>query len=82
MKLSAEITIYPFQSDFIPIVKATIDKLNTFNKVSIKTFPTASILLGKHTDVMEAINDTMLWSHEKYGQCVFIVKFLPGYEAY
>lgn len=81
MKLSAEITLYPLQDDYLPIIKSTIEKLHSFNGISVETFPTATILVGDYSDVMAAVNTSMLWSYEQYGKCVFIVKFLPGYEA-
>lgn len=81
MILSAEITLYPLQDDYLPIIKATINKLNSFSNISIYTVPTATILIGEYDEVMDAIKETVKWSYESYGKCVFITKYLPGYEA-
>ena len=40
MELSAELTFYPFQSDFKPPVKAVIARLNTYAGLCVATFPT------------------------------------------
>ncbi|WNO10172.1 YkoF family thiamine/hydroxymethylpyrimidine-binding protein [Teredinibacter sp. KSP-S5-2] len=81
MQLSAEITLYPLQEDYLTAIKATIEKINTFSGLKIQTFPTATIIMGEYQQVMSAIQETVRWSYENYGKCVFIVKYLPDYEA-
>lgn len=81
MKLSAEITLYPLQDDYLPAIKGTIDKLNTYTDISVTTFPTATILVGEYSAVMSAINDVVAWSYTTFGKCIFITKFIPDYEA-
>jgi len=81
MKLSAELTLYPFDADFIPPIVATVDHLKAFNGLKIDTFPTATIVVGDYDVVMAAINDTMAWTYREFGRCVFITKFIPDYEA-
>jgi uncharacterized protein YqgV (UPF0045/DUF77 family) len=81
MKLSAELTLYPLQEDYLTIIKATIDKLNQFDEISVNTFPTATILVGDYDVVMSAVSETVKWSYEQFGKCVFLAKFLPGYIA-
>lgn len=81
MILSAEITLYPLQEDFYPPIKATIDRLKSFDSITVNAFATATVLMGEYDVVMDAIKDTIAWSHHEFGRCVFIVKFLPGYEA-
>ena len=55
MKLSAEITLYPFQESYLPPIKTTISHLGSFDGVEVRTFPTASILFGDYDKVMDAI---------------------------
>lgn len=81
MHLSAELTLYPLQDDYLPVIQATIEKLNTFESIRIQTFPTATILAGEFDHVMHAVKETIAWSYTQYGKCVFIAKFLPDYEA-
>ncbi|WP_045856236.1 YkoF family thiamine/hydroxymethylpyrimidine-binding protein [Teredinibacter purpureus] len=81
MKLSVELTLYPLQNDYLPIIVETIEKLNTYEGVDVNTVPTATILAGEYSAVMFAINDVIAWSFNRYGKCVFVAKFLPGYEA-
>ena len=79
MKMTAEISMYPMREDFIPPIKAVIAKLNTFAKVQVDTFATATTLMGEFDSVMEAIKETVAWSYEEYGTCVFVTKLIPGY---
>ncbi len=81
MRLSAELTFYPFTPDFKLPIKDIIRQLNTYSGVRVETFPTASVVMGEHDAVMAALSDCMRWSYEKYGRCVFLAKFLPGYAA-
>ncbi|MFA5630956.1 MAG: YkoF family thiamine/hydroxymethylpyrimidine-binding protein [Porticoccaceae bacterium] len=81
MMLSAEITLYPLQEDYRPIIKAFIDQLAAENSVKKETFPTSTVLTGDYDEVMAVFSRLMKWSYEKYGKMVFVVKFLPGYEA-
>ncbi len=81
MQLSVEITLYPLQDDYLPIIKACIDKINSFDGLNVNTVPTATIVIGEYQKVMAMLNEVIAWSYEQYGKCVFVTKFLPGYEA-
>lgn len=81
MQLSVELTLYPLQDNYLHIIKACIDKINSYKELNINTVPTATIVVGEYSQVMSMINDVIAWSYEEYGKCVFVAKFLPGYEA-
>ena len=81
MKLSAELTLYPLQDDYLPAIQGTIEKLNSYAGITVNTFPTATILVGDYAAVMSAINDVVAWSYTTFGKCIFITKFIPDYEA-
>jgi len=79
MKLTVEISMYPLQDDYIPAIRAVIEKLNSFAKVEVNTSATATTLVGDFDAVMQAIKETLVWSHEQHGRAVFVSKFIPGY---
>lgn len=81
MLLSAEITMYPLQEEYIPVIQSFIEKLNTYSDLKVQTVPTATIIMGEFDVVMDVLKDAMKWSREQQGKAVFITKFLPGYEA-
>jgi uncharacterized protein YqgV (UPF0045/DUF77 family) len=81
MIMTAEITMYPFQEDFVPAIKAFIDKLADSNKLQIDTYPTCTVLVGEYESIMDVLKEAMAWSYKETGQAVFVSKFIPGYEA-
>jgi uncharacterized protein YqgV (UPF0045/DUF77 family) len=81
MKLSAEITLYPLQDDYLPVIKRFLEELTARAGVKRETFPTCTVLTGEYDEVLGLIGTMMKWSHENLGKSVFVVKFLPDYEA-
>ena len=81
MKLSAEITMYPLQENYREKIQAFIDELAHHSQIERQTFPTCTVLMGEYDVVMGVIGEMMKWSHQTLGKAVFLVKFLPGYEA-
>jgi uncharacterized protein YqgV (UPF0045/DUF77 family) len=80
MKLTAEITLYPIQDDYLSIIKSCIAKMNSYSDLTIDTFATATIVHGQYQPVMSMINELIAWTYEQYGKSVFVVKFLPGHD--
>ncbi len=81
MIMTAEITMYPFNEDFRPKIKAYIKKLAASERLKITTYPTCTVLIGDYDDIMDVVKESIAWSHAELGKSVFITKFLPGYEA-
>lgn len=81
MNITAEMSMYPLRDDFIPPIKAVIDKLNSFKDIKVETFATATTLSGDYDAVMDAIKQTLAWSHAEFGTAVFVCKLIPGYDA-
>ena len=81
MLLSAEISMYPLAENYIPPIDAFIKKLNSYAGLQIETFPTCTVLMGEQEKVMKALQDAMVWGHEKYGKAIFVTKFILDYEA-
>jgi len=81
MKLSVELTMYPFNADYIPPIKGFIEKLNTLPNLVTETFPTATIIMGDYDRVMDALKLMLKWSFDTHGKAVFVAKFLPNSEV-
>lgn len=81
MKLSVELSYYPFQPDPVPAIKSVIAHLNSYDDIAVTTFPTATIIIGEFDRVMDVLKNTIAWSYTEYGRCIFVAKFLPNYEA-
>jgi uncharacterized protein YqgV (UPF0045/DUF77 family) len=81
MIMTAEITMYPFQEDFIPPIKAFIEKLGTADMLQVDTYPTCTVLVGEYDVIMDVLKESMAWSHRESGKAVFVSKFILGYPA-
>ena len=81
MKLSAEITMYPLQDKYLPIIENFIDHLKSYNDISLKVFPTCTVIMANFDVVMQVVSSSIKWSADNKDKAVFIAKFLPNYEA-
>ena len=79
MILSVEISMYPFQQDYIPPIKGFIERLNTVDGLRVTTTATATLVSGDFDLVMRTLGDMLRWSYETYGKAVYVTKFLPGF---
>ena len=76
MKISAEISLYPLDSEYLNIIKDTVERLNQDQRVSCYTNTMSSQIFGDFDDVMAVIKDTLEYSFNKYGKQVLVTKFL------
>ena len=81
MILTAEISLYPNNQDFIPPIDIFIARLNSYDGVKVQTFPTATIVQGEYDLVMDILKAEMKPHREQNGMGIFVTKFIPGYEA-
>ncbi len=77
MTLTAELSLYPLNRDYIPIIQAFIDKLNEREGLTVVTNAMSTQLRGEHDAVMAAVSDTLRESAERFGEQVLVCKFLP-----
>lgn len=80
MKMTVEISMYPFQEVHRPLIKDFIRKLNECRDLDIKTSATSTTIVGDYDHLLATLGDLMRWSHETHGRSVFVTKFIPGYE--
>ena len=80
MNITVEISMYPLREDFIPPISAVIEKLNSFENMQVRTFATATTIIGEYDSVMDALKETLAWSYEQFGTAVFVTKLIPGYD--
>ena len=81
MILTAEISLYPNNQDFILPIDSFIARLNSYDGVKVQTFPTATIVQGEYDLVMDILKAEMKPHRERHGMGIFVTKFIPGYEA-
>ena len=78
MKLVAEISMYPLKEQYIEPIQEFIDRLNTYERISVTTSATNTVVSGDYLPTMQLLAEEMQRSHEKVGQAIFVCKFLNG----
>ena len=78
MQMMAELTLYPFNADFKPPIKAFIAFLNDVPDLTVETHATCTIISGEDALLFDTIRDGLRWCSEQHGKVVLVSKFLPG----
>ena len=55
MKLSIEITMYPLEDKYLPIIENFIEHLKSYNDIKLEVFPTSTVIYGDFDNVMEVL---------------------------
>lgn len=76
MQVMVEISLYPLMDDFIPAIKSFIDRLNTYEALSVETNQTSTHVTGDYQTVVAILGKEMQLTHESVGQAIFVTKFL------
>ncbi len=77
MKLTAELSLYPLQDDYIPIIKGFIDAANEHGGMDIVTNAMSTQICGDYQAVFDLVSRELQASYEKHGKQVLVCKFIP-----
>jgi uncharacterized protein YqgV (UPF0045/DUF77 family) len=78
MKVSVDISLYPLNEDYIPAIKEFIEALPQYPDVIVTRNDLSTQLFGDYDLVMDLIKAEIRKSWEKYGEGVFVIKYLLG----
>jgi len=81
MQVTIDISMYPNRENFIPPIKAFIEKINRFDDLKITTFPTSTVVQGEYNHAMQAVQKTIAECYREFDMAVYVMKVIPGYEA-
>lgn len=76
MQVMVELSLYPLVNEYIPPIQSFIDRLNTYEVLSVSTSSTSTQVTGNYADVMRILGAEMQRTHEEVGQAIFVAKFL------
>lgn len=79
MNLVAELSLYPFDEDYIPPIKAFIEYLCDVEGLHVETHATCTIISGEDQLVFDTLRDGLRWCNAQPEKCVLISKMLPGH---
>ena len=78
MNLSVEISNYPLQVDYIPVIQNFIDRLNNHPELEVITNTMSTQVFGDYDVVMDVIKKEIRQSYQLYGRSIFVCKFIEG----
>jgi uncharacterized protein YqgV (UPF0045/DUF77 family) len=78
MRTAVEISLYPLNSDYIPPIKAFIDRLNTYPEIQVTTNALSTQISGEHQRVFEILAKETGITFAEAGRKVFVMKVLGG----
>lgn len=76
MKISLEISLYPLDDNFLPIIQDIVEILNAEPEVTCITNTMSTQVFGEFETVMSLLNKVVKHSFETYGKQVFVTKLL------
>ena len=78
MDISVELSCYPLAEEYIPPIKAFIDKINQTEGVTAITNTMSTQLFGDSAVVFPLLEQAMTSSWQEQGKAVFVCKFING----
>ncbi|NRD73591.1 hypothetical protein HQQ94_10085 [Shewanella sp. VB17] len=78
MKLTAEISCYPLQDNYLDPILWFIARVDSYVNIERKTNAMATQVCGEYKEVMDMLATEMEAAHEKWGKAVFVCKFIGG----
>ena len=78
MHTAVEISLYPLDADYIPPIKAFIDRLNTYPEITVITNSMSTQISGEHQRVFEILAKETQATFAEAGRKVFVMKVLGG----
>ncbi|QIB66651.1 YkoF family thiamine/hydroxymethylpyrimidine-binding protein [Kineobactrum salinum] len=78
MQVTAELSLYPLQEDYIPVIEAFIASLGEIEGLTIVTNAMSTQLCGEAQQVFDLVRTALERSHAQFGKQVLVCKFIPG----
>lgn len=78
MHLTVDISMYPLQENYKEVIGWFIERLATYPEIFRKTNALATQVTGPYEAVMAMLGVEMKAAHAKFGQSIFVCKFLNG----
>jgi uncharacterized protein YqgV (UPF0045/DUF77 family) len=77
MKLTAEMSLYPLQEDYKPVIQAYIERVREAGDLEVVTNAMATQVSGEYERVFAVVSEALATSTREHGKQVLVVKFIP-----
>ena len=81
MHTAIEISLYPLDENYIPPIKAFIERLNTYPEIKVITNSMSTQISGEHRRLFEILGKETEATFSETGRKVFVMKVLGGTPA-
>ena len=78
MHSAFEISLYPLDSNYIPSIKAFIERLNAYPEIKVVTNAMSTQISGEHQRLFEILAKETAITFAEAGRKVFVMKLLGG----
>ena len=78
MKLTAELSLYPLQDNYLNVIQAFIAAAREHPGMELVTNAMSTQVCGDYDEVFELVSRTLKTSFEHHGKQVLVCKFIPG----
>jgi uncharacterized protein YqgV (UPF0045/DUF77 family) len=78
MHTAIEISLYPLDANYIPSIKAFIERLNAYPELNVVTNAMSTQLSGEHRRLFEIVAKETEATFGERGRKVFVMKVLGG----
>jgi len=76
MKIAVDISLYPLDQDFIPPIKAFIERVNGHAAISVETNSMSTQIRGEYNEVMSLLQNEIRTTFAQLPKAVFAIKIL------
>lgn len=77
MKLTAELSLYPVQENYIAVIQTFINALREQPDLQVVTNAMSTQVCGDYAQVFAAVSEALAASTRQFGKQVLVVKFIP-----
>jgi uncharacterized protein YqgV (UPF0045/DUF77 family) len=78
MRIAVEISLYPLDADYIPSIKAFIERVKSDTELSVITNAMSTQIVGEHRHVFDVLARETEKTFGEGGRRVFVMKVLGG----
>ena len=78
MKLTAELSLYPLQEAYIPVIQAFIAALGRYEDITLVSNAMSTQVCGDYDQVFDLIQRELKASYQRWGKQVLVCKFIVG----
>lgn len=81
MDIGIEVSLYPLDAEYIPVIKDFIERLNARPRLKIVTNSMSTQIFGAYDDVFAAVTAEVRPTFERGGKAVFVMKVLGPFSG-